>query len=176
MPRASGQTSINECALSDDTVRWDFGSWSQPPLRLHWKPATSTPKVSGGKLAPSAVVHPQHEVNTVIKHADGKDQARIIVPSLLSQMLLLPGSLSPSLISCPLTEANGQSGFLSACPWYTDGGYQTAGQRYLQSQVRSSLLSQGSWWPWEYRKWQSPTGRDPVPNYNAFAIRLKSWL
>ena len=37
-------------------------------------------QVSGGKLVASAVLLPQHQVNTVVRHAGGKDQARVIVP------------------------------------------------------------------------------------------------
>ena len=35
---------------------------------------------SAAQLAASAVLLPQHQVNTVVRHAGGEDQARVIVP------------------------------------------------------------------------------------------------
>lgn len=59
----------------------NFGSCSWLPQRLHPKPAAPAPKVSQRWwLMVSAVLLPQHQVNTVIRHAGGKDQARVIVP------------------------------------------------------------------------------------------------
>lgn len=59
----------------------NFGSCSRLPQRLHPKPAAPAPKVSQRWwLMVSAVLLPQHQVNTVVRHAGGKDQARVIVP------------------------------------------------------------------------------------------------
>lgn len=59
----------------------NFGSCIRLPDRLHWKPAAPASKVSQRWSARGlAVLLPQHQVNTVVRHAGGKDQARVIVP------------------------------------------------------------------------------------------------